>query len=95
VLLPHNHLPVLELLWSLQALNSKWKHTCLCLVVTQVPELHKIIESIDDEKLGKMQSALRCAAQHMVWSSITGGFMGESGERRTGAVSLLGSTYRT
>lgn len=26
-----------------------------------------------------MQAALRCAAQHFVYSSITGGFMKESG----------------
>jgi len=46
---------------------------------SSVPTLHEIIDGINDEKLRHMQKALRCAAQHFVYSSITGGFMGETG----------------
>ena len=41
--------------------------------------LVQILEAIGDEKLAGMQRALKCASQHFVYSSITGGFMGETG----------------
>ncbi|GIL87530.1 hypothetical protein Vretifemale_15566 [Volvox reticuliferus] len=44
-----------------------------------IPRLHEILESITPERLAEMQVALRCAAQHMLYSSVVGGLFGEDG----------------
>eukprot|EP00798_Chlamydomonas_sp_ICE-L_P013327 gene13328-19166_t len=44
-----------------------------------IPNLPKILEAFDDGQVEKMQRALACAAQHMAYSTTTGGFMGETG----------------
>ena len=59
-----------ELSWSYFSLHPKER---------QIPEMHNLIDSIDNDKLEEMQSNLRCAAEHMTYSSIVGTLMGESG----------------
>lgn len=59
-----------ELSWSHFAVHPKEK---------QIPDMHNMLASIDDDKLAGMHSNLRCAAEHMTYSSIVGTFMGESG----------------
>ncbi|KXZ44080.1 hypothetical protein GPECTOR_74g694 [Gonium pectorale] len=44
-----------------------------------IPNLHTILESIGPEEYARKLGRLRCAAQHMAFSTVTGGFMGEDG----------------
>jgi len=46
-----------------------------------IPTLHERLSTIvDGGKLGSMQKTLACAAQHLVYSSITGGILGDEGK---------------
>ncbi|KAG2482087.1 hypothetical protein HYH03_018962 [Edaphochlamys debaryana] len=44
-----------------------------------IPRLHQILEAIGPEELAQKQERMRCAAQHMLYSSITGALFGEDG----------------
>ncbi|KAG2430414.1 hypothetical protein HXX76_009939 [Chlamydomonas incerta] len=46
---------------------------------SDIPQLHTMLESITPEQYTAKQRALRCAAQHFVYSSIVGGLFGEDG----------------
>lgn len=41
----------------------------------------QVLAAVPPARLRRMQAALRCAAQHFVYSSITGGFMHETGRQ--------------
>ncbi|KAG2448124.1 hypothetical protein HYH02_006709 [Chlamydomonas schloesseri] len=46
---------------------------------SDIPQLHTMLETISPKEYAAKQRALRCAAQHFVYSSITGGLFGEDG----------------
>ncbi len=55
-----------------------------------MPRLHEALAQVDDgAQLARMQRALRCAAQHLIWTGIMGGFLNETGAMpgRGGSVS--------
>ncbi|KAG1671535.1 hypothetical protein FOA52_011255 [Chlamydomonas sp. UWO 241] len=46
----------------------------------QIPVLHEVLAGVDGRALAALQANLACAAQHLSYSSVAGGFMGESGK---------------
>ncbi|PNW74962.1 hypothetical protein CHLRE_12g502450v5 [Chlamydomonas reinhardtii] len=57
-----------------------WSAFSLRVEQKDVPTLHEAIEAVDEHKYEEMQDALRCAAQHMIFSTMSGAFMQEDGK---------------
>ena len=59
-----------------------WSKFSVSVAEEEIPELHKILDRIeaDKGKMKKMQRSIKCAAQHLVYSSITGGILGDDGK---------------
>ncbi|KAG2483243.1 hypothetical protein HYH03_017900 [Edaphochlamys debaryana] len=59
--------------------QTNWTEFAVRPSEADIPRLHEILEAIGPDELLRKQRALRCAAQHMVYSSIVGGLFGEDG----------------
>ncbi|KAG2488891.1 hypothetical protein HYH03_012521 [Edaphochlamys debaryana] len=56
-----------------------WNDFGVRVAEADIPRLHKILAAISPEEYARKVSQLRCAAQHLAFSTVTGSFMGESG----------------
>ncbi|EFJ49510.1 acetylglucosaminyltransferase [Volvox carteri f. nagariensis] len=60
--------------------QTDWTEFAVRPAEADIPRLHEILEGISaGNKLAEMQVALRCAAQHLLYSSMVGGLFGEDG----------------
>lgn len=59
-----------------------WSHFSVPVAEKDIPSLHQILQSVEDDeaRMAKMQRSIKCAAQHFVYSSITGGILGDDGK---------------
>ncbi|GAX78010.1 hypothetical protein CEUSTIGMA_g5452.t1 [Chlamydomonas eustigma] len=58
-----------------------WSAFSVAVDEAHIPTLHDRLSSIvAGDQFASMQKALACAAQHLVYSSITGGFLGDEGK---------------
>ncbi|KAG2443675.1 hypothetical protein HXX76_002023 [Chlamydomonas incerta] len=56
-----------------------WNQFGVRVAEADIPRLHTILAGIGPEEYARKVRSLRCAAQHMAFSSVTGAYMGESG----------------
>ncbi len=57
-----------------------WSSFSVPVPESDIPHLHEILEEMGNERsLGSLWIKLKCAAQHMIYSSITGGVLGDDG----------------
>ncbi|KAF5828139.1 exostosin-like glycosyltransferase [Dunaliella salina] len=56
-----------------------WRPFSVMLKESQIPEIHTVIESISVEQRKKMQTAMKCAAHHLMHGTSVGGILDESG----------------
>ncbi|KAG2430415.1 hypothetical protein HXX76_009940 [Chlamydomonas incerta] len=56
-----------------------WSDWGVRVAEADVPQLHTLLDDIGPQALAEKQARMRCAAQHMLYSSITGGVFGEDG----------------
>lgn len=65
-----------------------WSAFSVPVAEQDIPVLHEKLAEVEAQPgaVAAMQQALHCATQHMIYTSITGGFLGEQGERHSGAV---------
>ncbi|GLC66435.1 hypothetical protein PLESTF_000427100 [Pleodorina starrii] len=56
-----------------------WNSFGVRLAEADIPRLHTVLDSIGPQEYARKVERLRCAAQHMAFSSITGAYMGEDG----------------
>ena len=56
-----------------------WGEFSIPVLESEIPKLHKILESVSEEKVKQKQSQLWCAAQHIFWGSIYGGLVDDEG----------------
>eukprot|EP00955_Chlamydomonas_euryale_P098772 365169-Chlamydomonas_euryale.AAC.1 len=57
-----------------------WAEFAVELRESQIPAMADLLAGITPAELSALQSNLRCAAQHLSYSSASGGFFGESGK---------------
>jgi hypothetical protein len=59
-----------------------WNKFSVQVLEKDIPNLHEILSKVEaeDGEMEKMQRAIRCAAQHFVYSTITGGVLGDDGK---------------
>ncbi len=60
-----------------------WSQFSVAVLEKDIPTLHERLDALvrEEGRTKAMERALACVAQHMVYSSITGGVLGDSGER--------------
>ena len=56
-----------------------WSEFSIPVREDEIPKLHKILESVSQERIKHIQSKLWCASQHIFWGSIYGGLMEDDG----------------
>ncbi|KAG2495587.1 hypothetical protein HYH03_006187 [Edaphochlamys debaryana] len=56
-----------------------WNEFGVRVAEADIPRLHRILAAVTPEEYGRKVSRLRCAAQHLAFSTVTGSTMGESG----------------
>ncbi|KAG2486864.1 hypothetical protein HYH03_014547 [Edaphochlamys debaryana] len=56
-----------------------WGQFALRIAQADIPTLHEALGAVDAAAYQRMQDAARCAAQHLVFSSLSGAFMQEDG----------------
>jgi len=56
-----------------------WNDFSVRVLEEQIPILHEILAAVDEETYRRKQAALRCGAQHVLFSSMRGSLIGESG----------------
>ncbi|KXZ55491.1 hypothetical protein GPECTOR_2g1040 [Gonium pectorale] len=56
-----------------------WERFAVDIRERDIPVMHRLLEGLDGGQLGAFQERLRCAAQHLFWSSLYGGVFGEDG----------------
>ncbi len=59
-----------------------WDQFSVPVPESDIPTLHDRLAAVTATNLTRLQRTLHCAAQHLLWSSITGGMMGETGAHR-------------
>ena len=59
-----------------------WSSFSVAVPEAGVPKMHEALGALEAQpgRLAEMRRVLACAAQHMVYSSITGGVLGDDGE---------------
>ncbi|GFR40126.1 hypothetical protein Agub_g681, partial [Astrephomene gubernaculifera] len=56
-----------------------WQRWGVRAAEADIPRLHELLAGVGEEQLAGMRSRMHCAAQHMLYSSISGGLLGEDG----------------
>ncbi|EFJ43461.1 acetylglucosaminyltransferase [Volvox carteri f. nagariensis] len=56
-----------------------WNTFGVRLAEADIPRMHEVREAISPEEYAHKEVLLRCAAQHMAFSTVTGSYIGESG----------------
>ncbi|GLC58436.1 hypothetical protein PLESTB_001358800 [Pleodorina starrii] len=56
-----------------------WGQWGVRLAEADIPRAHEILDNISPQQLAEKQSRMHCAAQHMLYSTITGAVLGEDG----------------
>ena len=59
--------------------EMRWSEFSLHLPEADIPRLHLVLEKLPPDKVAAMQARLRCAAQHLYYSSTFGSLFGEDG----------------
>ena len=75
-----------------------WSSFSVAIPEADIPRMHEVLDPLaaQPERLEAMQRSLACAAQHLVYSSVTGGVLGDDGESsciHTFLPSTLSLTY--
>ncbi|KAG2491598.1 hypothetical protein HYH03_010164 [Edaphochlamys debaryana] len=56
-----------------------WSQFSIRVAHADIPGLHEVLGGVGEAKYQRMQDAARCAAQHMIFSTMSGSFMQEDG----------------
>jgi len=56
-----------------------WPSFSVRVAQTDIPHLHEVLEGMSEQKYAALKARLRCAAQHLMYSTFVGGFMQEDG----------------
>ncbi|GFR49303.1 hypothetical protein Agub_g11325 [Astrephomene gubernaculifera] len=57
----------------------RWDRFAIDVRERDIPIMHQILEALRADQVAEFQSNLRCAAQHLFWSSLYGSVFGEDG----------------
>jgi hypothetical protein len=60
-----------------------WPSFSLSVNQSDIPQLHTRLAAVDEAQLAQLQASLPCAAQHLMWSSLSGAFMEVRGQLAT------------
>lgn len=71
--------PVTDYVYQPFEPHLNWSRFSVHIPEKRIPKAHEVLGNITVEQYEQLQVELRCAAQHLFWSSIHGGIMNETG----------------